>query len=79
MTVDCVELKTTLVSGINGFDIGITNSSQSKIASVAEFPLITGVPMNLMGSYSCQARISQLVILELILSEIAKLFSEKTY
>ena len=57
--------------------VGITNSSQSKIASVSEFPLITGVPMNLMGSYSCQARISQLVILELVLSEIAKLFIEK--
>ncbi len=54
--------------------VGITNSSQSKIASIAEFPLTTGVPVNMMGSYSCQARISQLVILELLLSEIAKLF-----
>ena len=57
--------------------VGITNSSQSKIASAAQIPLITGVPMNLMGSYSCQARISQLVILELVLSEIAKLFTKK--
>jgi len=57
--------------------VGITNSSQSNIASVAEIPLITGVPMNLMGSYSCQARISQLVILELVLGEIAKLFTKK--
>lgn len=55
---------------------GITNSSQSKLATAVQIPLITGVPTNLMGSYSCQARISQLVILELILSEIAKLFTK---
>ncbi|MEN8191643.1 MAG: MurR/RpiR family transcriptional regulator [Bacteroidota bacterium] len=57
--------------------VGITNSSQSKIASVAQIQLITGVSANLMGSYSCQARISQLVILELVLSEISKLFTKK--
>ncbi|MEN8251532.1 MAG: SIS domain-containing protein, partial [Bacteroidota bacterium] len=57
--------------------VGITNSSQSKLASVAELQLITGVPMNLMGSYSCQARISQLVILELVLNEIANFLKTK--
>ncbi len=58
--------------------IGITNSSQSNLAGVSQFPLITGVPANLMGSYSCQARISQLVILELMLNEIAKLITKKS-
>ncbi len=56
--------------------VGITNYSQSKIASVAQISIITGVPANLMGSYSCQARISQLLILELVLSEIAKIISQ---
>jgi RpiR family carbohydrate utilization transcriptional regulator len=57
--------------------VGITNSVHSSLADSTKIPLITGVPANLMGSYSCQARISQLVILELILSEIAKLFTNK--
>jgi len=53
--------------------IGITNFSPSGLADAAQFPLLTDVPSNLLGSYSCQARISQLVILELILYEISKL------
>ena len=56
--------------------VGITNFSPSSIADIAEFPLITSVPDNLMGSYSCQARISQLMILELILIEISKLLKQ---
>ena len=54
--------------------IGITNFLPSGLADAAQFPLLTVVPSNLLGSYSCQARISQLVILELILYEISKLF-----
>lgn len=53
--------------------VGITNFSPSPLADAAQFALITGVPANLLGSYSCQARISQLVILELILYELSKL------
>jgi len=62
---------------IKATTVGITNSAHSSLANVTQIPLITGVPANMMGSYSCQARISQLVILELILSEIAKLFTKK--
>ncbi len=62
---------------IKATTVGITNSTQSSLANATQIPLITGVPANMMGSYSCQARISQLVILELVLSEIAKLFIKK--
>ncbi len=62
---------------IGATTIGITNSAQSSLANATQISLITGVPANMMGSYSCQARISQLVILELVLSEIAKLFIKK--
>lgn len=53
--------------------IGITNFLPSGLADAAQYPLLTVVSSNLLGSYSCQARISQLVILELILYEISKL------
>lgn len=62
---------------IGATTVGITNSAQSSLADSAQTQLITGVPANMMGSYSCQARISQLVILELILSGIAQLFTKK--
>ena len=57
--------------------IGITNFLPSGLADAAQFPLLTVVPSNLLGSYSCQARISQLVILELILYEISKLLKSE--
>jgi DNA-binding MurR/RpiR family transcriptional regulator len=57
--------------------IGITNFLPSGLADAAQFPLLTVVPANLLGSYSCQARISQLVILELILFEISKLLKSE--
>lgn len=57
--------------------VAITNFSQSPLAEVSQFILTTGVPSNLLGSYSCQARISQLVILEMILYEVSKLLSPK--
>jgi len=62
---------------IKATTVGITNSAHSSLANITEIKLITGVPANMMGSYSCQARISQLVILELILNEISKLFIRK--
>jgi len=55
----------------------ITNFSPSKLTDIVQYPLITSVPNNLLGSYSCQARISQLMILELILFEISKLLQNK--
>jgi len=57
--------------------IGITNFLPSGLADAAQFPLLTVVPSNLLGSYSCQARISQLVILEMILYEISKLLKSE--
>jgi DNA-binding MurR/RpiR family transcriptional regulator len=57
--------------------IGITNFLPSGLADAAQFPLLTVVPSNLLGSYSCQARISQLIILEMILFEISKLLKSE--
>lgn len=57
--------------------VAITNFSPSPLADVSKIILTTGVPSNLLGSYSCQARISQLIILELILYEISELISAK--
>lgn len=57
--------------------VAITNFSPSPLADVAKIILSTGVPSNLLGSYSCQARISQLMILELLLYEISELISAK--
>ncbi|MCH8927381.1 MAG: MurR/RpiR family transcriptional regulator [Candidatus Marinimicrobia bacterium] len=57
--------------------VGITNFSPSPLADVSQYVLATGVPTNLLGSYSCQARISQLMILELMLYEISNLISAK--
>ena len=54
------------------FTVGITNFSPSPLVKNVEVALITGVPDNLLGSYSCQSRISQLVILELILHEVSQ-------
>lgn len=56
--------------------VGLTNFSPSNLSGVVQYPLITSVPDNLLGSYSCQARISQLMILELILFEISKLLKQ---
>jgi DNA-binding MurR/RpiR family transcriptional regulator len=51
--------------------VGVTNFSPSPLTDVCEFILLTSVPDNLLGSYSCQARISQLALLELVLNEIS--------
>ena len=59
------------------FTVGITNFSPSPLVENVEVALITGVPDNLLGSYSCQSRISQLAILELILYEVSQKMAEK--
>jgi RpiR family carbohydrate utilization transcriptional regulator len=57
--------------------ISITNFSPSPLADVSQFTFVTGVPANLLGSYSCQARIAQLGILELVLYELSELLTRK--
>jgi len=57
--------------------VGITNFSPSPLAGVSQFTLVTGVSANLLGSYSCQARISQLGILELVLYELSEMLATK--
>jgi len=57
--------------------ISITNFSPSPLADVSQFTLVTSVPVNLLGSYSCQARISQLAILELVLYELSQMLTKK--
>lgn len=52
--------------------IGITNFSPSPLADIAQYSLITSVPDNLLGGYSCQARIAQLSLLEMVLSELSE-------
>ncbi len=52
--------------------VGLTNFSPSPLADVAEYVLLTSTPNNLLGSFSCQSRISQLAILELVLIEIKR-------
>ena len=56
--------------------VSITNFSPSPLAEVSQHTLITGVPDNLLGSYSCQARIFQLGILELILYELSEVLAD---
>ena len=55
------------------FTIGITNSLPSSLTALVNISLVTSVPENLLGGYSCQARISQLAILELVLYELSEL------
>ena len=57
--------------------ISITNFSPSPLADASQFTLVTSVPVNLLGSYSCQARISQLAILELVLYELSEMLTKK--
>ncbi|MCP5062145.1 MAG: MurR/RpiR family transcriptional regulator [Ignavibacteriae bacterium] len=56
--------------------IGLTNFSPSPLANYSKHLLLTSVPNNLLGSYSCQARISQLALLELVSIEIKKQLSK---
>jgi DNA-binding MurR/RpiR family transcriptional regulator len=58
--------------------VSITNFSPSPLTAVSEHVLLTSVPDNLLGSFSCQARMSQLAVLELVLYEISKLMAENS-
>ena len=53
------------------FTIGMTNFTSSSIAKLSDIVLMTTVPENLLGSYSCQPRISQLALLEFIIFKIS--------
>jgi DNA-binding MurR/RpiR family transcriptional regulator len=57
--------------------VALTNSSPSPLANCFQFILLTSVPENLLGSFSCQSRISQLAILELVLIVIEKQQSQQ--
>ncbi len=52
--------------------IALTNSPHSSIARLSDLVLLTMVPENLLGSYSCQPRIAQLALLELVTLQISK-------
>lgn len=56
----------------NAFTLGITNFSPSPLSDESDILIHTCVADNLMGSYSCQPRISQLAVLELLLYEITQ-------
>ncbi len=58
------------------FTIGMTNFTSSSIAKLSDLVLMTAVPENLLGSYSCQPRISQLALLEFITFEISARLKE---
>ena len=53
------------------FTIGMTNFTSSAVAKLSDIVLMTTVPENLLGSYSCQPRIAQLALLEFISFEIS--------
>jgi len=55
--------------------IALTNFSPSPLTNHSKYILLTSVPNNLLGSFSCQSRISQLTLLELVLIEIKKQLS----
>ena len=57
--------------------IGLTNFSPSPLSNFSKYILLTSVPHNLLGSYSCQSRISQLTLLELVIIEIKKQLSKQ--
>ncbi len=56
--------------------IALTNFSPSPLTKHSKYTLLTSVPNNLLGSFSCQSRISQLTLLELVLIEIKKQLSK---
>ena len=56
--------------------MALTNFSPSPLTNHSKHVLLTSVPNNLLGSFSCQSRISQLTLLELVLIEIKKQLSK---
>jgi DNA-binding MurR/RpiR family transcriptional regulator len=67
----------SLAREYGAFAMGMTNFSPSPLTEAARTTLITGVPEKLLSSYSCQARMSQLAILELILYELSEVLIHK--
>jgi len=67
----------TVAQEYGSITIAVTNFSPSPLADLTELVLLTSVPNNLLGSYSCQSRISQLLLLELVIIEIKKQLSKK--
>lgn len=57
--------------------VALTNFSPSPLADSSKYVLLTSTPDNLLGSYSCQSRISQLTLLELVLIEVKRELSGK--
>lgn len=58
------------------YTIGMTNFASSSVARLSDVVLLTTVPENLLGSYSCQPRIAQLALLEFITFEISTRFKK---
>ena len=58
------------------YTIGMTNFASSSLARFSDVLLLTTVPENLLGSYSCQPRIAQLALLEFITLEISTRFTK---
>jgi DNA-binding MurR/RpiR family transcriptional regulator len=58
------------------YTIGMTNVASSSVARFSDVALLTTVPENLLGSYSCQPRIAQLALLEFITFEISTRFNK---
>jgi DNA-binding MurR/RpiR family transcriptional regulator len=58
------------------YTIGMTNFVSSSVARFSDVVLLTTVPENLLGSYSCQPRIAQLALLEFITFEISTRFNK---
>ncbi len=54
------------------FALGISNFNPSPLSDESDITINTCIADNLMGSYSCQPRIAQLAILELLLYEITQ-------
>ncbi len=52
--------------------IALTNFSPSPLSDSSKYILLTSIPDNLLGSYSCLSRISQLTLLELVLIELKR-------
>ena len=62
----------TVATDYGAHTVGITNISPSPLADIADETLLTSVSDNLLGGYSCQARMSQLALLELVLYELSE-------
>ena len=64
--------------------VAITNQSPSPLEEEAQYTIVSGIPLgltsapnNFMGAYSCQARMAQLALLEMMLYELAEILAQK--